>query len=146
ATPSGTLPSDAVYTWNFGDGGTGSGQTVSHTFTSGGTYFVQVHIGSASNPSFTPSGQLQLLVSGQAGATVPYQVGWNLVGGAGGPVFAQADGPLYTYQAGDTNYESVPNSTGIVGGRGYWAYLTQTTTVSLNGTGGPTLPLSISAP
>ena len=38
-----TLPSTAV-TWNFGDGSTGSGDTITHTYTNAGNYIVTMHV------------------------------------------------------------------------------------------------------
>ncbi|HZQ38672.1 MAG TPA: hypothetical protein VFD32_22295, partial [Dehalococcoidia bacterium] len=40
-------------------------------------------------------------------------------------------GPLYTFQAGDTNYETLPQGSPIAAGRGYWAFFNAPTTVPL---------------
>jgi hypothetical protein len=74
-----------------------------------------------------------------------YQTGWNLVGGGNGQTFPQANGPLYTFQAGDTAYESLANSAGITGGRGYWAYFNSPTAVTISGSG-PSLPFTATIP
>ena len=57
-----------------------------------------------------------------------YSPGWNLIAGTNGnivpsrTVIAGADAPLYTLQAGDTSYESIPSSTPLEPGIGYWAH------------------------
>jgi hypothetical protein len=84
-------------------------------------------------------------VTAPTGPSVTYQPGWNLVGGPSGTAFPQANSSLYTFQAGDTNYETLPNTTGITGGRGYWAYFFAPTAVALSGNG-PTLPYTVTAP
>lgn len=48
--------------------------------------------------------------------------GWVLAGGPTGTQLTGAAGSLYTYQAADTNYESLPVSTPLQAGVGYWAY------------------------
>jgi hypothetical protein len=59
-----------------------------------------------------------------AEATLPsmtYPAGWNLVAGAGVPI-SGADGPIYTWQAGDTAYEAVTPDSALNPGWGYWVY------------------------
>jgi len=65
-----------------------------------------------------------------------------------------ADGPLYTLQAGDTGYETVPSEssgsvtwTPLQTGVGYWVYFDQPTDVYLPGVPrfGPSLALPIEA-
>lgn len=65
------------------------------------------------------------------GSTVTYQPGWNLVALPPGTVLTGADGPLYTYQAGDTNYETVQQGQATTSAYGYWAYFTTATTETL---------------
>jgi hypothetical protein len=48
--------------------------------------------------------------------------------------FADADGPLYTYQPGDSAYETVDPSSGALAGYGYWAYFDHPTSATLSGT------------
>jgi len=146
-TPSGTVPSDFVYTWSFGDGtASQTGTSVTHTFTNAGTFTVTVNATSASTPSANTSASTSVVVSQAAptGPQVTYPAGWNIVGGPTGTTFPQANGPLYTFQAGDATYESLANNAGIVGGRGYWAFFTTSTTVSMNGAG--TTSYSVTAP
>lgn len=132
------------YTWNFGDGCAAYGPNVTHVFRSPGEYSVSVFV------PYTDFGiaaqQINVTSQDQSAPTVTYAAGWNLVGGSGGTAFSRASGPLYTIQAGDTNYETLSNGSGIVGGRGYWAYFPTTTTVPLSGGGSSALPLSISIP
>ncbi len=54
--------------------------------------------------------------------TVSYPPGWNLVGGPAGTRLSGATGSLYTLQYRDRGYESLPASSGLTGGLGYWAY------------------------
>ena len=64
------------------------------------------------------------------GATISYPAGWNLIAGFGTPAAALTgiDGPLYTYQPGDTGYEIVQASDAVLGDNGYWAYFDTATT------------------
>lgn len=64
---------------------------------------------------------------------VTYQPGWNLVAGPRGMTFPQASGPLYTFQAGDRAYRVQPSTTGVLPGRGYWAFFSRQTIVTLSG-------------
>ena len=147
-------PSDVVYSWNFGDGtATVTGQSASHNFAAAGSFTITV-TASSSTTGFSGTGTLPVVVGGgtttstptptPTGPTVSLATGWSLVGGTTGTVYAGADGPLYTFQAGDTNYESLPNTTGITGGRGYWAYYFSPAVVSMNGSG--TTTATIAAP
>jgi hypothetical protein len=57
-----------------------------------------------------------------------YRPGWNLIAGTTGDIttartiIVGTDAPLYTLQAGDTSYESIPSSTPLEPGIGYWAH------------------------
>lgn len=51
-----------------------------------------------------------------------YPAGWYMVGGPAGFKIPGATGNLYTFQAGDTAYQTVPVSSGVKPGYGYWAY------------------------
>ena len=62
---------------------------------------------------------------------VSYPAGWNLVGGPSGTIESGAAGALYTYQAGDSNYESSTPSTPLQAPKGYWAYFPTAATVML---------------
>jgi PKD repeat protein len=54
------------YRWTFGDGTTGSGQTVSHTYTASGTYVVQLTVTDDSGATTTSTGT-SVVVSAAAG-------------------------------------------------------------------------------
>jgi len=56
--PDGSIVS---YTWNFGDGATGTGSTVSHTYTSGNIYIVSLTV--TDNDGATDTGTRQILVT-----------------------------------------------------------------------------------
>lgn len=66
---------------------------------------------------------------------VTYQIGWNMVAGTEGnlpgatnaTVFSGVDGPLYTLQARDADYQVVSASAPLAPGRGYWAHFTKAT-------------------
>lgn len=66
---------------------------------------------------------------------VTYYPGWNLIAGTEGnlpaapmqTIITGADGPLYTLQAEDSMYETVPASMPLRAGVGYWAYFTSGT-------------------
>jgi len=81
---------------------------------------------------------------GGTSSTITLSPGWNLVAGPNGQTYPQAANPLYTFQAGDTNYETISNTTGISAGKGYWAYFSSTQQVTCQGSA--TLPFSISVP
>ncbi len=57
-----------------------------------------------------------------AQTAVTYTPGWNLVAGPSGSHLNGAVDPIYTLQPADTDYESFPADTALVGGQGYWAY------------------------
>ena len=77
------------------------------------------------------------------GISVSYRTGWNLVAGPTGTVVTGPIGTLYTFQAGDTSYETVPAGTQLKGGAGYWAYFTANvvSTVPLASAGSATVQL-----
>ncbi len=77
-----------------------------------------------------------------AGFTLSYPAGWNLVAGPSGTTLTSVNGPLYTWQAGDAAYETIPAGTPLVGGEGYWLYLPQVTTLSIT----VVAPASLSVP
>ncbi len=136
----GSVPADVVYTWSWGDGSANTaGQSVSHTFAAPGTYTVTVTASSASTPSATGTASTSVVVSAPSATTTPtpsgpsvlYPAGWNIVAGATGQTFPGASGPLYTFQAGDTEYEQLPQGSPIAAGRGYWAFFNAPTNVPL---------------
>ena len=88
---------------------------------------LQQMLGSAQNAGAT----LQPAPSASAASGVTYAAGWNLVGGPPATMDTGALSSLFTLQAGDTSYESLPTNTPLGGGEGYWAYFASPTTVTL---------------
>jgi hypothetical protein len=70
----------------------------------------------------------------EAGISVTYQVGWNLVGGPDGTIFGTPR-DMYSLGPDDTDFVPQQGNAPIVGGLGYWAYFSMPTTVTLNGPG-----------
>jgi hypothetical protein len=66
-----------------------------------------------------------------SGVLVPYLSGWNMIGGPSGTAASGSLGPLYTYQAGDSMYETIPAGTQLASGEGYWAYFSSGTTATI---------------
>ncbi len=58
----------------------------------------------------------------QAAPSVAYPPGWNLVAGPAGSTVSGAVGALFTLQAGDAEYETVPNEAPLQACVGYWTY------------------------
>jgi len=161
-SPTGNVPSDVVYTFNFGDQtANATGTSVTHTFAAPGTYTVNVSASSASNPSSGGAASLTVTVVAATpspspspspspvptGPTATYAPGWNIVAGPTGMTFTQAANPLYSSPVNNPaapNYTSQPNTQPVVAGQGYWAYFYATTTVTL--TGNTTLPFSVLVP
>jgi hypothetical protein len=69
------------------------------------------------------------------GNSVTYAAGWNLVAFPPLTDLTNVSGPLYTMQAGDTDYESIDPTLGTVSGIGYWAYFTASASVTLDAGG-----------
>jgi len=109
-TAAGGTPNYA-YTWSFGDGSTGAGQTVSHTYSTAGTYIVALTVKDSSslqqsvisqrsvpvisapstlrtsfgfNPSSPGTGQQVILTASTNGGTAPYSVSWTFGDGSTG--------------------------------------------------------------
>jgi hypothetical protein len=53
--------------------------------------------------------------------TVTYQPGWNLIAGAQGQIVSGTTGTLFTFQPGNSSYQSLPSSASLQSGYGYWA-------------------------
>ncbi|HLZ68437.1 MAG TPA: PKD domain-containing protein [Dehalococcoidia bacterium] len=136
----GSVPADVVYTWSWGDGTANTtGQSVTHTFAAAGSFTVTVTASSASTPAATGSATTMVTVAAPSPTPTPaptgpsalYPAGWNIVAGGNGQTFASGNGPLYTFQAGDDNYEILPQGSPIVAGRGYWVFFNGPTNVPL---------------
>jgi hypothetical protein len=128
-------------TLDFGDGTTAdltsstpAGETVmgttDHTYGSPGSY-TAVLSAAASNGG---SGRATAQVTATAGplpgrgVNVSYPAGWNLIAVPENTMLPAPQGPLYTFQAGDTAYETVQNTQS---GLGYWAYFSSPATATL---------------
>jgi uncharacterized protein YkwD len=69
-------------------------------------------------------------VSGQAGSTVSYDAGWNLVALPSGTVLPAGVGPAFTLSPDGTAYEQLAAG-GAIGGRAQWVYFPQSTSLTL---------------
>jgi hypothetical protein len=103
---------------------------------SGGYAAAGPYSGSSSSGSAAGS-QSAILVSAVTG-------GWNLIGGPNGSAVAGASAPIFTFQAGDTSYETLASGATLKAGAGYWVDFGQATTMALPivpaGTASVTLP------
>lgn len=72
-------------------------------------------------------------VSAQAGSTVSFDAGWNLVALPSGTVLPSGAGPAFTLSPDGTAYEQV-SAGGAIGGRAQWVFFQQNTSLTL----GPT--------
>jgi PKD repeat protein len=121
---------------------TGAGFIAQHSYANAGTFTATLSVTDSNGR--TGQGTVQLTVIA-AGPTVMYPAGWNLIGGPDGTVFAQSNSVLYTFQAGDTAYQTQPATSPVTGGRGYWAFFVQPTTVALSGTSSSTASVTVPA-
>jgi len=146
ATTTASCGSITSYKIDFGDGSpvqtSATPSATTHTYSSPGTFTVTLTVTDCAGGIASTS--TTIAISAPTGPAVAFAAGWNLVSGPSGSVFSQCNGPLYTFQAGNTAYQVVPNTSGIVSGQGYWCFLNAPTTLSLNGQG--TTSASISAP
>jgi hypothetical protein len=80
------------------------------------------------------------------GTSVNYTTGWNLIAGPTGTVVNGASGSLYTFQAGDSAYETVAANSPLKGGVGYWACFSSAVSSSIPaGTPGGTITVNLPA-
>jgi hypothetical protein len=75
--------------------------------------------------------------------TVTYQPGWNLIAGPNGAVPAGIAGALFTFQPGDSSYETLPGNAPMQAGFGYWALLSAPLNVTFSGGGSPAITRTI---
>lgn len=64
-------------------------------------------------------------------ATLAYPAGWSIIGVPVGTAITGNIGALYTYQAGDSDYEVLPVGTELQPELGYWAYFPHKSEVQL---------------
>jgi hypothetical protein len=149
ATTTATCGSIASYKVDFGDGSPVQTSTTpnaaTHSYTSPGTFTVTMTVTDCAGGTASSSSSVTIAgPSAPSGPTVAYAAGWNLVSGPAGTVFSQAGNPLYTYQGNDAAYETLPNSSGVTSGFGYWAFFNSATTVALGAANGTSA--SVTAP
>jgi PKD repeat protein len=119
------------YSWSFGDGGSASGPSPTHVYSTANTFAVSVLVTDQStgqDASDTAAAAIEL-----TGPIVYYPAGWNLVSGPAGTTFAKSATPLYSLQPGDADYTVVRAGVGVRPGYGYWAYFPQATSMPLTG-------------
>lgn len=121
------------------------GMTFAQTFATAGTfsYHCMIHpsmlgtvtVTAATTPAGTPATTVvsAAAVAGQT-LSVTLAAGWQIVAGPAGTTVSGNNGPLYTYRAGDTAYETVPSGGALSAGQGYWAYFNTAGTESLPST------------
>jgi hypothetical protein len=90
--------------------------------------------GAYTQPPAPPFGSAYWPTPYGGGTPITYQSGWNLVAGPTGALVSGASGLLFTLQPGDAAYETLPSSSPLQAGHGYWALFNAPTTVSLPGT------------
>jgi hypothetical protein len=95
--------------------------------------------GSVGSTGGSPTGS----TSSGGGLAVTYAASWNIVGGPTGTMVNGAMGPLYTYQAGDTAYETIANGSPLTQPQGYWAYFSSTMGGSIPASGPQTLTVTL---
>jgi hypothetical protein len=81
--------------------------------------------------SSPPAPPAQALLS----PNVNYPAGWNLVAGGTVATITGVTSPLYTFQPGDTGYESLAPGSLPKPGLGYWVYLTSPISAALSAQG-----------
>jgi hypothetical protein len=80
-----------------------------------------------------------------SGIPVSYGTGWNIIGGPGGTIVNGNMGPLYTYQAGDLDYEMIAGGTSLTQPNGYWAYFGGPASTSIPTSSAQTLTVTLPA-
>jgi PKD repeat protein len=119
------------YSWSWGDGTSNQGQNTTHVYGTAGNFPVTLTVTDTSGASAATSTNITVTSGLPQGVTVNLPSGWNLVGGPTGAIVSGNSGPLYTFQAGDTAYQSVPSGTALRAGFGYWAYFATGGTITL---------------
>jgi PKD repeat protein len=132
----------ASYTWTYSDGGSDFGQSVTHAFTSPGTFTVTLTVTDSTGASAQDFASV--VVSGGTpppapGVSVTYQSGWNLIAAPPGTSIPFS-GPLYTWQTGSTVYQQTQTTQS---GFGYWAFFNAPATVTIPFTGPQTITRSL---
>jgi hypothetical protein len=76
---------------------------------------------------------------------VAYLSGWNLISGPQGTAVSGNTGSLYTFQGGDTAYETLDAGGNLQPGEGYWAYFSGGVSGTLPGAGPQTYSVFLPA-
>ena len=84
------------------------------------------------------------VVHAEVGRTPTYPVGWNIIAGPEGQVFAGATGAFYSLRPGDSDYRTQPATAAVHATLGYWAFFPQPTAVTLSGDA--SLPVTLTLP
>ena len=141
ASTSASCGTISSYKIDFGDGSpvqtSATPISTSHAYTSPGTFTVTLTVTDCAGG--TASATSTATISGSTapgGPSISYGAGWNLVSAPAGTAFAQAGNPLYTFQGNDAAYETLPNTSGVTSGFGYWAFFNVATSVTLSGASG----------
>lgn len=140
-----TVPGQTIteLRWSFGDGGVAYGPTVTHRYTRPGQFLVGF-CGTASTGGSSCTDTM-VVISLTPRQSVSLPAGWNLVSGLVDLTSAHPSDPLYTWQAGDSNYEPITPGTGLRFTAGYWVYLSApAAAVSLET--GPASPITVNVP
>lgn len=135
-------------TLDFGDGATadlgngGSGQALTpvttHTYALAGTYVATLTATASDGQTNSAIRSITVLGSPTptptpvlGGMPISYAAGWNIVAGPSATVVTGNLGPLYTFQAGNISYQTLPNGSSLTAGQGYWAFFPDTTISSI---------------
>jgi PKD repeat protein len=127
------------YVWNYSDGGSDFGQSVSHVFSSPGSYTVTLTVTDSTGASAQNRSTITVSAGTPPpapGVSVTYQAGWNIVAAPTGTTITGASLPLYTFQTGDTVYRTASTTQS---GLGYWAFFNSVTTANIPFTGPQTI-------
>jgi PKD repeat protein len=119
--------------------GSGSGASSSSSTSSGAS-----SSGSSSPPS-SPSSSSGSPAASSAAPSIGYLTGWNLISGPQGTTVTNNSGSLYTFQGGDTQYETLAPGASLQVGQGYWAYFASASTATLPAAGPQTYSVFLPA-
>lgn len=112
STSTGTLAT-STYSWSYGDAGTGSGVTSSHTYSSNGTYPVYLYVKNNTTPSCNDSSLVQNIVvntySCNLNANFSYSLGANGTANFFNTSVGTTSASTYSWNFGDATTASIAN-------------------------------------